>query len=140
MSPEQNKALMQRFYDEAVNAANLELIDELMSENFVEHEAFPGLSEGREGVKQFFSMMRGAFDGFRMDVEDMIAEGDKVVAHITIRGTHNGEYMGIAGTGATIDVPAIDIIRYAEGQAVEHWGVTDGMAMMEQLGALEGKA
>lgn len=137
MSLEQNKTLMQRIYDEVVNEGKLDLIDELMADDFIEHEAFPGLSEGREGVKQFLSMIRSAFDGFRMDVEDLIAEGDKVVAHITLKGTHSGEFMGIAGTGAAINVPAVDIIRFANGQAIEHWGVTDGMAMLDQLGALK---
>jgi steroid delta-isomerase-like uncharacterized protein len=136
MSVEENKALAQRFYDELATKGKLELIDEIFAEDFVEHEAFPGLSEGREGVRQFFSMMRTAFDEFRMDVEDIIAEGDKVVAHITMTGTHSGEFMDIAGTGATINVHAIDILRFANGKAVEHWGVTDGLSMMEQLGAL----
>lgn len=135
MSVEQIKALAKRFYEGAVNEGDFDLIDELFAENFVEHEAFPGLSAGREGVRQFFSMMHSAFEGFRMDVEDMIAEGDRVVARIMITGTHSGEFMDIAGTGATINVRAIDIIRFADGKAVEHWGVTDRLSMMEQLAA-----
>ena len=137
MSENQNKTLMQRFYDDVANQGKLDWIDEFMADDFVEHEAFPGLAEGREGVKQFFSMIRSAFDDFRMDVEELVAEGDKVVARITMKGTHRDEFMGIAGTGATINVAAIDIIRFADGRAVEHWGVTDSMAMMDQLGALQ---
>lgn len=139
MSEKQNKALMKRFYDEVANKGDLKLIDELIAADFVEHEDFPGLAEGREGLKQFFSMIRSAFDGFRMDIEDLVAEGDKVVARITMRGTHKGEFMGIKGTGKTISVSAIDILRYADGRAVEHWGVTDAMAMMEQLGVFQEK-
>lgn len=136
MSIQQNKALAQRFYDEVANKGHVDLIDELFADDFVEHEAFPGLSEGREGVKQFFSMIRNAFEGFRMEIQDIIAEGDKVVSRITMSGTHRGEFMDIAGTGKTISVAAIDVLRFADGKVVEHWGVTDGLSMMEQLGAL----
>ena len=97
---------------------------------------FPGLSEGREGVRQFFSMIHSAFEDFRMDVEDIIAEGDKVVSRIVMTGTHRGEFMDITGTGNTISVSAIDIFRCVDGKFVEHWGVTDGLSMMEQLDAL----
>jgi steroid delta-isomerase-like uncharacterized protein len=135
MAAEENKALTRRFYDQIANNGNLDLIDELIAEDFVDHEEFPGLPANREGLKQFFSMMRNAFDGFRMDVEDVIAEGDKVVARVTMKGTHKGKFMGIAGTGKTVKVDTIDIIRIVDGKAVEHWGVTDGMSMMEQIGA-----
>lgn len=138
MSVEQNKALIQRFYDEVANNGNLDLIDELVAEEFIEHEAFPGLSNDRDGLKRFFSMMHDAFDDFRMDVEDMVAEGDKVVARITMKGNHKAEFMGIAATAKTINVPTIDIVRYVDGRAVEHWGVTDEMAMMEQIDANTG--
>ncbi len=136
MSVEQNKAIMRRFYDKVATKGKLDLIDELFSSDFVDHEVFPGLLTDREGVKQFFSMMHNAFDGFRMDVEDVFAEGDKVVARITMKGTHKDEFMGIAATGKTVSVSTIDIVRFTNGKAVEHWGVTDGLSMMEQLGAL----
>lgn len=135
MSVEQNKVLVKRFYDEAVNEGNLELINELVAENFIEHEVFPGLSEGRDGLTQFLSMMHDAFSGFRMEVEDLIAEADKVVARITMKGTHTGEFMEISATGKTVAVSTIDIVRLANGKASEHWGVTDATTMMEQLGA-----
>jgi steroid delta-isomerase-like uncharacterized protein len=136
MSVEQNKALMRRFYDEVVNRGNLNMIDELVSPDFVDHEAFPGLPAGREGVKQFFSMLRAAFPDLRMNVDDLIAEGDKAVARGTMTGTHQGEFAGIAATGKTVSVPTIDIARFAHGKLAEHWGVTDTMSMAEQLGAL----
>lgn len=135
MSVEQNKALMRRFYDEVVNGGNLDTIDELASPDFVDHEAFPGLAAGREGVKQFFSMLRTAFPDLRMNVDDLIAEGDKAVARATMIGTHQGEFAGVAATGKTVSVATIDIVRIAEGKLAEHWGVTDTASMMEQLGA-----
>jgi len=132
---EENKALMRRFYQEVVNGGNLDLIDQFVAPDFVEHEVFPGLSADREGMKRFFVMMRSAFPDLRMDVDDLIAEGDKVVSRVTMRGTHKGEFMGIGPTGRTIVVPTVDIVCIAGGKAVEHWGVTDTAAMMEQLGA-----
>ena len=70
MSVEQNKALTQRLFDEVANRGNLDLIDELFAEDFVEHEAVPGSAQGREAVREFFAMMHSAFEGLRMDVED----------------------------------------------------------------------
>lgn len=131
-----NKALMRRMYDEVVNGGNIDLIDELVAPDVVEHEEFPGLASGREGVKQFFTMMRGAFPDLRMDVEDMIAEGDKVAARVTMSGTQQGEFMGVPPSGKKVSVTSIDIVRFAGGQAAEHWGATDTAAMMEQLGAV----
>ena len=132
-----NKAQMRRFYDEVVNGGKLDMIDELSTPDLVDHEAFPGLEgSGREGVKQFFSMMRGAFPDLQMEVHDMIAEGDKVVARVTMTGTHQGEFMGVPPTGKKISVPTIDIVRFMDGKAAEHWGATDTGSMMEQLGAV----
>lgn len=131
-----NKALMRRVYDEVINGGNVALIDELVAADFIEHEEFPGLAGGREGMKQFFTMMRTAFPDLRMAVDDLIAEGDKVVARTTMSGTHKGEFMGMDPSGKQFRVSAIDVIRFADGKAVEHWGLTDAAAMMEQIGAI----
>ena len=129
------RATMTRLY-EGINEGNLDLFDVLVDENVVEHEEFPGIPPGREGVKQFFGMMREAFDGFRFDVEDIVVEGDKGAARVTMKGTHSGEFMGVPATGKQVNVSAIDIFRLADGKIVEHWGVTDTMALMQQLGAV----
>lgn len=129
-------ALVRRFYDEVVNGGNLDLIDELVAEDFVDHEEFPGMATDREGVKAFMGMMQEAFDGFRIDAEQLVAEGDIVAARITMRGTHSGEFMGVPATGKQIEVPGFDMVRFADGKVAEHWGVTDAMTMMQQLGAL----
>ncbi len=131
---EENKAFMRRFYDDVVNGGNLALIDELFAPEFVEHEPFPGLGPGREGVRQFFTTMRAAFPDLQMKIDDIIAEGDKAVARVTMSGTHRGEFMGTPPTGKTFNVTTIDIVRFAEGKAAEHWGATDTAGMMEQLG------
>ena len=136
MSVEENKALMRRFYDEIVNEGRADLIEQLVSKDFVEREEFPGLGTDRAGLRDFLGMMRNAFPDFRMEVEDLIGEGDRVVARLTMSGTHKGEFMGMPPSGHSFKVETIDIVRFANGQAVEHWGVTDSGAMMEQLGAV----
>ncbi len=135
---EQNKALLRRFYEEVIGEGKLDLIDELIAPDFVEHEEFPDLPPGREGVKQVFAMFLEAFPDLHFHIKDLVAEGDKVVARVTMHGTHEGSFMGIAPTGKEIFVQAIDILRFADGKAIEHWGVTDQMSMMQQLGANPG--
>ena len=127
-----NKTIARRFYD-AVNGGNLEIIDEIVDEKFVEHEEFPGLAGGREGLRQFFEMLRTAFPDFSMTIEDMVAEDDKVFIRATMKGTQKGEFMGISASGKQMAVPFADILRLDGGRVVEHWGITDTGTMMRQL-------
>ena len=83
-----------------------------------------------------FTMLRSAFPDFKATIEHLIAEGDKVVLHMTWTGTQKGEFMGIPPTGKSISINVIDIVRIADGQVVEHWGIMDQMAMMQQLGVI----
>jgi steroid delta-isomerase-like uncharacterized protein len=131
-----SKAMMQRFYDEVVNAGNLNLIDELLADDFVEHEEFPGIPPTREGVKQFFALLKTAFPDGTMTAEDLIAEGDRVAARAKFRGTHQGEFMGVPATGRPVDVQLVDIVQFRDGRGTAHWGVFDAMTMMQQLGAI----
>lgn len=130
------KALTQGFYDEVVNNGNIAAADKYLAENFVDHEPFPGLKSDREGCKQFFAMMRDAFPDLKFDIHFMLAEGDKVAVYITMSGTQKKDFAGIPSSGKKFSANTIDIIRIADGKAVEHWGVTDGMTMMQQLGAM----
>ena len=135
MSIEQNKALFRRMLEEALNQGNISLIDELVAPDFVEHEEVPpGAPAGREGVKMMFTMLRGAFPDLKATVDDVIAEGDKVVVRSTWSGTHKGEFMGIPPTGKRVSFGVIDIVRYADGKMVEHWGQMDNLGMLQQLG------
>lgn len=130
------KALTRRFYEEAINQGRLEVVDELCAPDFVDHEEFPGLTPDRDGVKQFITMFRSAYPDLRFDIDDLLLEGDKVVIRAMIRGTQKGEFMGIPPTGKQIAVQTIDIVRIRDGQATEHWGVTDTAAMLTQLGVM----
>jgi len=108
-----------------------------LSEDFVEHEETPGLAPTKAGVLEFFRIQRTGFPDMHLHVDDVLPSGDKVVARVTITGTHDGELMGIPATGRSISVPLIDIIRFDDdGIAQEHWGVFDAMTMMQQLGVV----
>jgi steroid delta-isomerase-like uncharacterized protein len=135
MTTEDNKALMGRIY-EVFNTGNLALADEVIAADAVDHQAMPGMAPGREGFKQLVTMFRAAFPDLECIIEDMLAEGDKVVTRLTMRGTHQGELMGIAPTGRPITVTGIDIVRFAQGQVVEHWGNQDDLGMLQQLGVV----
>lgn len=137
MSTEQNKALVRQLVEEAINQGNISMIDELLIPDFVEHEELPpGIPPGREAPKVLFSMLRTAFPDLKATIEHLIAEGDQVVLHMTWTGTHKGEFMGIPPTGQPIAINVIDILGVAEGKFVEHWGIMDSMALMQQLGVI----
>ncbi len=136
MSLEENKAIELRFFEEVVNKGNLAVIDELVAANFVDRCALPGVEPDREGYKQFFAMAHSAFPDFHSTLEDMIAEGDKVVQRFTARGTHKGEWMGIAPTGKQIEIGGIAIHRLAGGKIVEDWASMDMLGAMQQLGVI----
>jgi steroid delta-isomerase-like uncharacterized protein len=137
MSVEQNKALFRRLVEEVFNKGNVSTIDEFLAPNFVEREVLPpGTPSGREGVKQLTMMFRTAFPDFNVSIDDMIAEGDKIVARTTWSGTQKGDFMGIPSSGKRVSFDVIDIIRISEGKGVEHWGVMDSSALMQQLGVI----
>jgi len=130
---EKNKKLVRRFYDEVMRDGNLAVIDELIADNYIEHEEFPGLTPNKEGLKGWVKMTRGAFPDLKMEVEDIIAEGNKVAVIARMKGTHQGEFLGKKGTGRKLDLPFVDVILIKDGKAVEHWGYSDNMKMAEQL-------
>lgn len=133
-------ATMKRLY-ELLSAGDIDGFGDCVAENFVEHEETPGLEPTKEGVKRFFHMYKAAFPDLRMEPQDILASGDKVVARVRATGTHQGEFMGMPASGKSVDVQLIDIIRFGDdGLAHEHWGVFDALAMMQQLGAIPGSA
>lgn len=137
MSTEQNKALVRQMVEEIFNRGNMSRADEFLAPDFVEREELPpGIPRDREGVKQLTAMLRSAFPDFKATIDDIVAEGDKVVIRQTWSGTQKGEFMGVPPTGKSVSFGVIDIIRIAGGKAVEHWGQMDSMGLMQQLGAI----
>ena len=134
MMSEENKARVRRMYDEVVGQRKIEVLDELLGDDFVEHETMPGIPPGREGVKALIGMFLSAFPDMQFELGDIVADGDVVASRMTMTGTHQGEFMGIPATGRSINVNSMEFLRVANGRVVEHWGVTDQAAMMQQLG------
>lgn len=131
-----NAGTVRRMY-ELLNAGDVDRFGDLLSDDFVEHEVSPGLEPSKEGVKAFFRMYINAFPDLRMEPQDVLSSGNKVVARTRGTGTHRGEFMGMAATGRSFDVELIDIMGFDEkGLAQEHWGVLDALKMMQQLGAI----
>ena len=127
-------ATIRRGY-ELFSAGQVDQFADLLVDDFTEHEETPGMPPGKEGVRQLFKMMRAAFPDLHLEPEDVLVDGDKVVARVRCTGTNEGEFMGMPPTGKSVDLEFIDIIRFGDdGLAREHWGVFDRMGMMEQLG------
>jgi len=133
-------ATMRRMY-ELLSDGDIDGFGDLVGEDFVEHDDVPGFEPTKEGVKQLFRMYTAAFPDLRMEPQDILVSGDKVVARVRGTGTHQGEFMGLPPTGRGVDVQLIDIIRFGDdGLAHEHWGVFDALGMMQQLGAIPAPA
>lgn len=130
---EKNKKIARRFYDEVMNEGKLNVVDELVADDYVEHEEFPGIQPNKAGVKEYVKLFRNAFPDLNARVEEILAENDKVVVLSTIRGTHKGEFLGKKGTGRKFELPYADVVRFRDGKVVEHWGYADNAKMMEQL-------
>ena len=127
---------IQHLYD-LINAGDIDGFGRQLADDFLEHEELPGIPPTKEGVVQYFRMMLAAFPDMRMNVEDVIASGDKAVARVTVSGTNTGEFMGMPATGKSAAVKLIDITRFGDdGLAREHWGVVDQLALMQQLGVI----
>ncbi len=111
----------------------LNLIDDLVSPDYIDHSN----KVNREGLKQLFLMGLKAFPDWHENIEDIIAEGDKVWVRLSYTGTHKGEFMGISPTGKKIMSTAVDIYRIVDGKLAEYWNVTDNVNIFKQVGAIE---
>ena len=134
-----NKATFRRFV-EAVNTGDTEFIsktiDEVVEPDVRIHTPLPIQATGAQAAKQVWAILLRAFPNIHVTVEDLIAEGDKVVARNSVTGTHQGEYMGRPPTGRSITYNEIFILRLAGGRITETWGVVDVLSQMRQLGAI----
>ncbi|MEZ0369927.1 MAG: ester cyclase [Candidatus Sericytochromatia bacterium] len=129
---EQNKALVRRVF-EGMNRGDVQVFDEVLSPEYKNHN-MPMPVPGPEGMKQVIGMFRSGFPDFKVDLEQVLADGDRVVSQGVWTGTHQGEFMGIPATGKPISVGYIDIWRFVDGKAVENWVQMDMVGMMQQLG------
>jgi steroid delta-isomerase-like uncharacterized protein len=139
---EANKALVRRWYDEVASQGDLAVIDDLFAPDHVNHqaEAAPGEGSGPAGQRQLVTALRGAFPDLSVVVEDMIGEGDRVLARYVFSGTQDGEYNGLPPTGRRVEVTGMAIWRIAGGQIVETWVIFDVYGLLQQLGVIPGPA
>ena len=133
MSTEENKALIRRYW-QACNEHNVDILDELMTTDYVQHDTTGDMNF--QDVKAHNTMVIAAFPDVAVTIDDIIAEGDRVVARMTVSGTHRGEYRGIPPTGKTAVVTEMTIYRISEGKIAEGWDLTDRLGMMQQLGVI----
>jgi len=132
MSQEENKAIVRRFFEEAWNRQNMDVIDEIFASTVV----FNGQSVTRDALKQALAGRRTAFPDIQVTVDDQVAEGEKVSTRRTWRATHRGPYRGVAPTGKQVKWTQISVVRFSQSRIVEDWAVADELSILQQLGAL----
>jgi len=134
MSAEENKAIVRRYLDEAWNRGNVNILDEVTAPTYARYLAGLDTPLDQEAQKQRIASFHKAMPDVHLSIDDLFAEGDRVVFRITLRGTHQGTFMGAAPTGKPITVTAIDIVRMVDGKIVDHWGQMDTLGLRQQLG------
>jgi len=137
MAADTNEQKYRRLIDEGFNKGNLAAVDEIVSADLKEHENMPpGITPGLEGLKILITGMRAGFPDQKSTIEDIAVDGDKIWSRIVIRATNTGPFMGMPPTGKRVTVDVMDLCRFSGGKIVEHWGLTDNLSMMQQLGAI----
>ena len=139
MSAEQNKAKLRLFWDEAINKGNLAVIDDFLAPTETAHWPHqPPVQNTAETLKRGIAQLRAAFPDIELVTEDLFAEGDRVVDLVTVRGTHQGEFVGIPPSGKPIEMQEIHIARIAGGKIVERWTQFDVFGLLQQIGGVPG--
>jgi steroid delta-isomerase-like uncharacterized protein len=133
---EQYKALVRLSLEDDISKGNVAIAEQIIAPDFVDHINPPGMQHGLEGHKAIVALFRAAFPDQWWHIEDLIAEGDRVVARTTMTGTHQGEFFGIPATGRAVSVSGVHIIRIADGKIAEHWGTNDDLGLLRQLGVI----
>jgi steroid delta-isomerase-like uncharacterized protein len=139
MTTEQaNKEFARRWNEEIWSQQNTDVIDDLVAEEFVGHDpSRPEPVRGPEGVREVVEMLFSAFPDAQVDLEVIVAEGDRIAMRITASGTHEGMFMGIEPTGEQMEVEVMSFQRIEDGKAVEEWQIVDTLGMLQQLGVVE---
>lgn len=131
---EENKRLVRRFPEEVATEGQLELIDEFCTPDVVDHGPL-GERRGREALKEQMRYIRTAFAEFTATVDEIVGEGDVVAMRVTLRGVHEGEFMGIEPTGKAFEVQNSVFTRIENGQIAERWVQPDLLGLLRQVGA-----
>jgi steroid delta-isomerase-like uncharacterized protein len=137
MTKEANLAATRRWGSEVASSGRYDVLDEILASDFVDHDPAPDQGPGIEGLKGFFQTMRSAFPDLKAEPVEILGTDTHVAMRYTISGTHEGEFQGVAPTGKSFKVAALQLARFQDGRCVERWGSTDELTMMKQLGILE---
>jgi predicted ester cyclase len=133
MTAQDNARQYRRLIDEVFNRGRMEVADELVAQDCVEHQQ-SGMGDGPEGVKRVATTLRNAFPDFTLSIEDLVVDGDRVWARQRGGGTNSGSFFGHPPTGKSGFIEVFDVVRFANGKVIEHWGVPDQLSMLIQLG------
>jgi steroid delta-isomerase-like uncharacterized protein len=132
----ENKKVLAAFVEDVINQGRLQRADDLVALDFVELDPLPGQQQGREGLKGVIGGMRAAFPDIHWVIDEMVAEGDKVVSRFTWTGTHRATFLGIPSTGRKVTVKGVVIDRLADGKMADSRILMDTLGMMQQLGVI----
>ena len=136
-APSTPELVVRRLIDEGFSQGNLDVCDELIADEIVEHQDYgPGHAPGAAGVKAVVTSLRRAFSDFTLEIEDVVVAGDTVWTRNVATGTNDGPYMGYPPTGRSFRIHVFDVMRVFAGRVVEHWGVPDRLGVLRQLGAI----
>jgi steroid delta-isomerase-like uncharacterized protein len=130
------KEMAKRWFGEVMSEGKIETIDDLCAPDYIENDPLPGTSGDLAGLKDSITQIRAAFPDMQVTPDDLIEEDDRLAVRSTMRATHEGDFMGIPASGKKVEVSNYDFVRFEDGMAVEHWGVIDSAALMEQIGAV----
>lgn len=136
--PAKNQEIMRKFYEEVMNKHNTSMVDSLVASDYIEHCIDPGYTPDRNGLRKGWEDFIKGYPDLNCKINFMVADTDCVTVQYTITGTNTGSVMGMAATGKKINVDGVDIVRFKNGKAFEHWGYMDEMKMMAQLGMSPG--
>jgi steroid delta-isomerase-like uncharacterized protein len=132
-----NRTLVRRFIEDFWAGGDLSRVEEFLAPDYVEHNLLPGQAPGLEGYKRRFLALRAAFPDVGIAIDDMLAERDRVMARVTIEGTHLGPFLGQPASGRMVRMAAINVYRVANGRIVERWGVQDLYGLLRQIADAE---
>ncbi len=134
MTTDQNKELVIRFNKEFIEGGNMNTLNELLAPDFINHTAPPGVSKGPDGVAYFFNnILKAAFPDLTVEIQDQIAEGNKVATRKCFHATHKGDFFGVPASNKKVTIDVMDIIYLRDGKAVEHWANVDMQSLMMQI-------
>jgi steroid delta-isomerase-like uncharacterized protein len=129
-------AVVRRNTEDVQGGGDWALFDELFADDFVDHTPQPATTADKPGVLTLYQRLRTAFPDFTPEIKWQSATGDLVTTYKIYRGSHDGEFLGIAPTGKKIEIETVDVMRVIDGRITEHWGVANLLKMMTQLGVV----